>query len=80
MLSITYMLFAPTDNRTHAKLNNHVKYCLHAFRAYRSPKAKCCLHSFRAYMTESIQSEIVMLSIAYMLFAPTDNRKAYKAK
>ena len=45
-------------------------------------KAKSCKHEWelRAYMTESIQSEIVMLSIAYMLFAPTDNRKAYKAK
>ena len=26
---------------------------------------------FRAYMTESILSEIIMLSIAYRLFAPT---------
>ena len=32
---------------------------------------KHCLHAFRAYMTESIQTEIIMLSIAYMPFAPT---------
>ena len=28
------MLFAPTDHGKHTKPNNHVKYCLHAFRAY----------------------------------------------
>ena len=60
MLSFAYMLFAPTDHGKHTKPNNHVKYCLHAF---------------RAYMTESIQSEIIVLSIAYMLFAHTDYRK-----
>ena len=30
-----------------------------------------CLHAVRTYMTESIQTEIIMLSIAYMPFVPT---------